>query len=78
MSANTVRILKERHASDLKEEWSDTILSIEEDGVWVSGINQNCGILARRIRQELEQYGYSTLEPRDEHGGLFVGISPER
>ena len=78
MSINNVEsYLKESHASSIKKKWSDRVLSIENDGIWISGMNQNCGRVARQIRQELENCGYSTTDPRDEHGGLFVGISPK-
>lgn len=37
----------------LDEHYGDRVYAVEEDVVWVSGMNANCGMLARRMAKEL-------------------------
>ena len=79
MSVENVTLL-ESHATELANKWEDDyILCIEEDGIWISGMNINCSSIARRIRQQLENdYGYATQGPFREDGGLFILISQRK
>ena len=56
----------------------DRVLSIEQDGVWVSGMNANCASVARRIAGLLESEGYVVDMVRDDDavrfGGRFVPV----
>jgi len=41
----------------LDEHYGDRVYSVEDDVVWVSGINADCASIARRMAQELT-HGY--------------------
>lgn len=57
---------------------TDPVVSLEEDRVWVSGMNQRPWLRARRIASRLENAGYKTGEVTDdgaaEHGGLLIPV----
>ncbi len=74
MSKEKVQRLDDSHAQRIRAFWQDRILSVEDDGVWISGMNANSGVIAKRIKKELENCGYSTVGPVDENGGLFVQV----
>ena len=51
------------------------IFSIEENGVWISGMNAHSGTQARRVADTLEQYCGCIVDLEyPEKGGLFVPV----
>ena len=44
---------KERIGEHLEAHFEDRVYSVEDGVVWVSGMNANCGSLARRMAKEI-------------------------
>jgi len=57
---------------------SSPVVSLEEDLVWISGMNARPWVLARQVQETLIAEGYDAGEPTDDgahqHGGLEVGV----
>lgn len=50
------------------------VASIEDGGVWLSGMNASLATDARRVRDALEACGYTVGELEDEHGGYYMAV----
>lgn len=50
------------------------VASIEDGGVWLSGMNAYLGREARRVKSTLEACGYTVGELEDEHGGYYMSV----
>lgn len=57
---------------------SSPVVNLEEDLVWISGMNARPWVLARQVQETLIAEGYEAGEPTDDgahkHGGLEVPV----
>lgn len=58
----------------LDEEFPDRVFSVEEGVVWVSGMNANCGTVARRMADTLVAYDISCGLVYDDDAARFGGV----
>ena len=50
------------------------VASVEDGGVWLSGMNAHLGRDARRVKGALEACGYTVGDLKDEYGGYFMSV----
>lgn len=64
----------ERIEEILAEYYENRVYSVEEDVVWVSGLNANSGMLARRMAKELTAQGIPCSLVYDDDAAAFGGL----
>lgn len=65
---------KEHIEQILDEHFSDVVYLVEEDVVWVSGMNANCETVARQMADELTSYGIPTGTVWGDGATKFGGV----
>lgn len=60
--------------SILNDQFSDRIYSVEDGLVWVSGMNQHCGSVARQMADSIVQEDIPCSLVRDDDATRFGGV----
>lgn len=58
----------------LDSSFGDRIYSVEEDVVWVSGMNAHCSSVARRMARTLVEHGIPASLVYDDEAVAFGGV----